>query len=364
MGNYNSSNNTKEKSVQPTTKKKIPTKFKCPITKRIMLKPQRIICSGNVYDELSISQWIESGRTYDPLSATPFVLVDAKLLRHECTELKEEIEKFLNENEYYKQTHVINENLDWNKLFMDCDEKNRKKALQYKDLCDSLLIKGHCLLFPNAANKNVVEWDTDLLLLLSTNKIPIITFIGASRHGKSTLLNDILGLNQHPAFEMSNSPDVAQTKGAWAALSQYEATKLDVGDEKQMGGLRSNNYGESFFLLDMEGITNQVTDFTEKVFYCVYCFSDVIVWNDKSINSDYFKNLMVKLKTTMSNIGQSSNKPSFLFLRRDKDDFFEFGEHKTFENYVNKSESFKTFRELNLFSSVSGYQLNKRPSKT
>eukprot|EP01084_Bolivina_argentea_P201449 344336_1 len=122
-------------------------------------------------------------------------------------------------------------------------------------------------------------------------------------------------------------------------------------------------YNQSFFIIDMEGLTNQFTKFTEKVFYSIYAFSDIIVWNDKTIGSDHFKQLMTKLKKTMSNISESCNKPSFLYLRRDKDNFFEFGKHKTFDKYINYSEGFKTFRELNLFSEIRGYELVSRPSK-
>eukprot|EP01084_Bolivina_argentea_P070364 127916_1 len=356
--------NSKSKSVQPSAKNRIPQKYKCPIAQSIMLNPIRIVCSGNVYDKLSITKWNESKRTYDPVSGTPFICQNEKLLIRECTHLKQGIQQFLEENKCYQETHTVNENLDWEQLCIECDQKIKETTLKYEQICQSLLTKGHRLLFPN--DKKDVRYDQKLLELLSASIIPIITFIGASRHGKSTLLNDILGLHENPAFEMSNSPDIAQTKGAWVAL--YNPPNLnhhkDTKEEKKENDeLIQILYDQSFFLIDMEGLTKQVTKFTEKIFYAVYAFSDVIIWNDKDIGSDYFKNLMTKLKKTMPDISDSSNKPAFLYLRRDKDNFFEFGKHQTFDKYINHNESFKSFRELNLFSVISGYQLAQRPSK-
>eukprot|EP01084_Bolivina_argentea_P175009 303104_1 len=268
MGNSNT------KSIEPTAKVKVPTKYKCPVANRIMVNPQRIICTGNVYDELSITKWIESNRWYDPVSATPFTAPNGKLLKEECTELKNEIEQFLTDNDYYKEM-VISENVGWNNAFARFDERIKEKALYYEELCQALRVKGHRLFFPNTNNKNDIAWNKDLLLLLSSSKIPIITLVGASRQGKSTLINDILGLHDNPAFEMSNSPDIAQTKGAWIAL--YKSPKLNKIEEKEekKEHIEVGNivYNQSFFIIDMEGLTNQFTKFTEKVFYSIYAFS-------------------------------------------------------------------------------------------
>eukprot|EP01084_Bolivina_argentea_P175010 303105_1 len=350
------------KSTEHAVKIKIPAKYRCPIANRIMVNPKRIICSGNVYDQLSITKWIKSKRTYDPLSATPFSTNNGKLLTEDCTELKHEIEQFITNNKYHKETLITEHNVNWNNVFALFDEKIKQKALYYERLCQSLRTTGHRLLFPNIKNKDNVDWNKDLLLLLLTTTVPIITLVGASRQGKSTLINDILGLQE--AFEMSNSPDIAQTKGAWIALYKAASTgdKIDEKEEKKEEHISTVNYNQSFFIVDMEGLTNQFTKFTEKVFYSIYAFSDIIIWNDKSIGSDYFKNLMKKLKNTMSNIAQSSSKPTFLYLRRDKDDFFEFGEHNTFDKYINYSKGFNSFRELNLFSEIRGYELVSRPS--
>eukprot|EP01084_Bolivina_argentea_P293063 503989_1 len=355
--------NTNTKSIEPAAKIKIPMKYKCPIANCIMVNPKRILCSGNVYDELSIQKWVQSKRTYDPIAATPFTSGNGKILTEECTELKKEIEQFLADNSYWKDRRIAENNVNWNNVFITFDEKMQEKASYYETLCSSLMIQGHRLLLPSISNTNEVEWNKDLVLLLLQSNIPIITVIGASRQGKSTLLNDILGLHDNPAFEMSNSPVIAQTKGAWVAL--YTSKNMDNDDIKQNEINSKISYNESFFIIDMEGLTNQVTKFTEKVFYALYAFSNIVIWNDKTIGSDYFNNLMTKLKTTMSKISQSSNKPSFLYLRRDrpdKDNFFDFGEHKTFDKYVKYSKGFKSFRELNLFSAIGGYQLVSRPS--
>eukprot|EP01084_Bolivina_argentea_P273038 465015_1 len=354
----------KQKSEQPNVKKRIPPKYICPIAQRIMVNPKRVISSGNIYDELSISKWKQAKEptVYDPISGLPF----ASTINN-CAELKSEIENYLKNNEHYNNNnYLVHENLEWSNLLNEIDRKFQQKKLTLQHLCESLQIKGHCFLFPNKNNPNNVEWDTDILSILSKQAIPIISFVGAAREGKSTLLNDILGLHYNQPFETSNSPDIPHTKGAWIALYLPPTSKNSEKEEKLQNDQMT--YDQPFVLVDMEGLTNQVTQFTEKVFYAIYALSDVIVWNDKHIGSDYFINLMQKLKKTMSNISDSANKPSFLYLRRDKGNFFQFiqgpYDYETFDRYINFSNSFKSFRELNLFSAVSGYQIESRPSNT
>eukprot|EP01083_Nonionella_stella_P269822 913228_1 len=341
------------KPTEPKTKKKIPSKYKCPIAKRIMVNPVCVVASGRIYDQMSITKWLESKRPYDPITAVPFV----SLLTTKCDGLQAQIQTFCTQNGYDKNDGLmVNENLNWNALFQACDRKIRQKIIDYERLKTSLRTKAIPLLFTDKNDTKNMQWNESLLLLLITSDIPIFTFIGASREGKSTLLNDIIGVPN--AFDVSNSPDIAQTKGAWAALC------INDGTEEEKGA--NVVYENSFFLIDMEGLTNQFTEFTEKVFYAVYAFSNVVIWNDKKIGSDHFHMLMTKLQKTMSAVSIATEKPSFLYLHRDKDDFLEFGTLQTFNRYINESNKsdFKSFRELELFSSIHGYEIIKRPSKT
>eukprot|EP01083_Nonionella_stella_P041630 112812_1 len=341
------------KPTEPKTKKKIPSKYKCPIAKRIMVNPVCVVASGRIYDQMSITKWLESKRPYDPITAVPFV----SLLTTKCDGLQAQIQTFCTQNGYDKNDGLmVNENLNWNALFQACDRKIRQKIIDYERLKTSLRTKAIPLLFTDKNDTKNMQWNESLLLLLITSDIPIFTFIGASREGKSTLLNDIIGISN--VFGVSNSPDIAQTKGAWAALC--------INDETEEEKVTNAVYDDSFFLIDMEGLTNQFTEFTEKVFYAVYAFSNVVIWNDKKIGSDHFHMLMTKLQKTMSTVSIATEKPSFLYLHRDKDDFLEFGTLQTFNRYINESNKsdFKSFRELELFSSIHGYEIIKRPSKT
>eukprot|EP01084_Bolivina_argentea_P232820 392295_1 len=350
---------------QPVVKKKAPSKYICPIAQKIMIKPKKITCSQYIYDELSIKNWIASKRYYDPITGTPWITDSAgQLLQERCEELSYEIKQYLkNNDQYFNESDTVQSITKdkWDKLFKDCDDKIAEKIQEYQKLHESMLHKSYRLFFPpqlhepDAPNYDIL-WNQDLLLLLSTTNIPVITFVGPSRCGKSTLLNDILRCGNNPIFSVSDSPNVAETKGAW--IARYQSLSTD--NEEKKDEMSSN---QTFYVVDMEGLSHQFTQFTEKVFYGIYLISDVIVWNDVTIASDAFMKLMEKLKDTMKNIPLSSDKPSFLYLKRDKNEFFEFTPHKSFNEYINKHATFESFRELNLFSSICGYRIDTRPSK-
>eukprot|EP01084_Bolivina_argentea_P057543 105146_1 len=70
---------------------------------------------------------------------------------------------------------------------------------------------------------------------------------------------------------------------------------------------------------------------------------------------------MNELKQEMGNIANSDKKPAFLYLERDAGDY-DYDPFDSLDEYINKDISFEWFREMNIFSSLSGYELD-RPSK-
>eukprot|EP01083_Nonionella_stella_P155107 500626_1 len=148
---------------EPKTKRKIPTKYKCAITNRIMVNPVSMVASGRIYDKMSITKWIESKRSYDPTTAVPFV----SLLTTKCDGLQAQIQTFCSQNGYDKNDGlIVNENLNWNALFQACDRKIRQKIVDYERLKTSLRTKAIPLLFTDKNNPKNMKWNESLLLLL------------------------------------------------------------------------------------------------------------------------------------------------------------------------------------------------------
>ena len=120
-----------------------------------------------------------------------------------------------------------------------------------------------------------------------------------------------------------------------------------------------------FYMIDMEGLSHNASGFTKKLFYACYAMSNVIVWNDKQIGSDGFRKFMQDLKTEMKFISKSQRKPCLLYLQRDADDSIDFGKKfQTLDGYLKGHESFQWLRDMNIFSSVHGFQLPARPKKS
>eukprot|EP01084_Bolivina_argentea_P270802 460546_1 len=128
-----------------------------------------------------------------------------------------------------------------------------------------------------------------------------------------------------------------------------------VNDTEEKKEEKTDDFSE-FYLLDMEGLSHNVTAFTKRLFYACYATSDLIIWNDKNVGSDEFKRLMNELKQEMGNIANSDKKPAFLYLERDAGDY-NYDHFDTLDAYINKDISFEWFREMNIFSSITAYEL-------
>eukprot|EP01084_Bolivina_argentea_P201446 344333_1 len=124
------------------------------------------------------------------------------------------------------------------------------------------------------------------------------------------------------------------------------------------------------YLVDMEGLSHGVTEFTKKIFEGCYAVSNVIIWYDIQVMSDSFKKLMRKLHKNMQVIANSNRKPAFLYLLRDGDRcVFDFTvkdkddkDNKTyvdvFDKWINKHHSCQWLHHMNIFSSIHGYLLD------
>eukprot|EP01083_Nonionella_stella_P042930 115891_1 len=192
-----------------------------------------------------------------------------------------------------------------------------------------------------ANNCSGIDYDSSILL---QPDIPVVCVMGPSRNGKSTIVNDILGVKD--ACKVSSRANVASTKGAW--IAKYSHTAHD-GQRKE------------FYLLDMEGLSHNVTKFTKQLFYACYATANVVIWNDMEIMADRFVKLMKSLQKELEIVACSDHKPAFLYLKRDAGDY-DYSPYDSLHHYINKDHSFKWFRDMNIFSSLSGYELD-RPAR-
>ena len=138
-------------------------------------------------------------------------------------DLREKINEYLESNVEYKSLQST-KHIDWDKLFQDKADHIQWLKQEYLRQQKQLTKKAQILFSKQRVTPG--RNDDDLLLNDPTNKldyhelplrsdIPIITFTGPSRTGKSTLLNDILGVSD--AFKVSSSPNIQCTTGAWIA---------------------------------------------------------------------------------------------------------------------------------------------------
>eukprot|EP01084_Bolivina_argentea_P301335 519842_1 len=125
----------------------------------------------------------------------------------------------------------------------------------------------------------------------------------------------------------------------------------------------NNHTSNGMYLIDVEGSSHQVTEFTTKMFYAVYAISNVIVWNDVAIADDAFVNLMKKIQKNMKSVAESPRKPKFVYLKRDHSKNFPVGNYDNLNDYIQKDEAWKWFHDMNLFRSIHGYQIESRPSQ-
>eukprot|EP01084_Bolivina_argentea_P286988 492403_1 len=332
----------------------IPSKYLCPITKKIMSYPVMAVYSGKIYDILTISIWLAHKNEHltkvDPMTGIPLCTENKKPLIMKLPELKSEINQFLKDNPQHtnKALSAASDIDNWKAILFD-DAPRRFQ--QFIEECRNQMerVKNKGLPFLSSCDDEKcqqIHWNNQVPL--HTN-FKYISFIGPSRNGKSTLLNDIMG--KQDVFDTDDSPDISCTKGVFAALFDHNKK-----------GKTKNIASKSFFLLDNEGLSHNVTELTKKLFYASYAISDVMVWNDIQINSDYFKALMGELKEEMKEIASSDRKPAFIYLKRDrmKNDKKKWRPYKTIDEYVQKSDTFYYLRELNIFSSISGYTIDER----
>jgi len=357
-----------------------------------MAKPTMVLSSLKVYDDTTIRKWIESERYYDPMTGIPMAVGQWQLLLYPRTNLQEKIERFLVKYPALRaqQFDESDQTTDWEALFKVYELKIKEKYIQMAKDQSELRVRAKQIFKPldlesvktrksdvlqiedeaegKSANASVkqdaigIEYDESIVLLPD---IPIVCFMGPSRNGKSTIVNDILGVKE--ACGVSFKSDIALTKGAWITLYSSKGDPEpgangsdDSEDQKEVMASSAVTKPE-FYVLDMEGLSHQVTKFTKRLFYACYATANVVIWNDKNVASDEFKTLMKELKSEMQDVAESSTKPAFLYLKRDADDY-DFDPYATFDEYINKNASFQWFREMNIFSSISAYELD-RPRK-
>eukprot|EP01083_Nonionella_stella_P253543 872313_1 len=350
---------------------KMPLKLKDPITNKIMTKPTMIISSLRVYDNITIQRWLESKRYFDPVTGIPMSLGEWPLLLQYRNDIKYEIDTFLKENPSFK-SEVFDEaeekHTDWESLFKIYDEQMNDKCDKYVEDQSNLQKQSQQLFKPCSLEHKEddeelgVEYNDAIIL---QRDIPIVVIVGPSRNGKSTVANGILGVED--AYKTSTKSNVALTKGAW--ITKYSVKCKDEGrvfqpqnegvnDENvEKSDEKNQNYDE-FYLMDMEGLSVDVTLFTKRLFYACYASANVVVWNDKNVASDEFKNLMNALKQEMKYVATSDRKPSFMYLKRDAGDY-DYEPYDTLDEYINKDVSFQWFRDMNIFASLSAYELDR-----
>eukprot|EP01084_Bolivina_argentea_P282354 483285_1 len=307
MGNANESGTNKEEqknSSQSKPKKTVLKKMKDPITSKIMATPTMVLTSMKIYDHTTITKWLKSGRSYDPLTGIPISIPQSPMTLVTRTDIKQKIDDFLDNNPQFKSL-VLDPNDDsikWELLFKHYDEQSQKKNAKLIEEQQSLKRKAKQLFKPvpfkmqskskedgeenkentenkeNKENKKLsdnigVEYDTSIVLQAD---IPVVCIMGPSRNGKSTIINDILGVEN--ATEISTKSNVALTKGAW--ITKYSRKQDDAKQEGNVYQIINDSNDDNveekareikeFYLLDMEGLSHQVTKFTKRLFYACY----------------------------------------------------------------------------------------------
>eukprot|EP01083_Nonionella_stella_P134117 408067_1 len=360
--------------------KVVPWQYKDPITKKIMREPVMVLSSMRVYENTSIRKWMESKRCFDPSTGIPMALHKWPILLEPRPNLKQKIAEFISKNPSFK-SKVFKENdesIEWESLFASFHTKATRKYQKIEGDQFALKQKAKQIFKPCIADDDgkTIKYDKSIILL---PEIPVVCIMGPARNGKSTLVNDLLTAKN--ACQTSTTSDVSCTKGAWIAKFQPKSQSVhdqivDAGnvfqvdmcsyeEKKSEDVITEDVYNkqreeDGFYLLDMEGLSLGVTSFTKRLFYACYATSNVVIWNDKEVGSDRFRNFMKALKDEMRAVATSSTKPAFLFLKRDAGDY-DFDPYDSLDTYINKDGTFEWLRKMNIFSSLSGYELD-RPS--
>ena len=360
-----------------------------------MCEPVMVLSSTIVYENTTIIKWMESGRDYDPITGIPMQVGKLPRLLMPRNDRKQKATDFIEKHASFAKA-VFNpetdkDKIDWETLFTVCEAKIKNINQGIIDNQKNLRFESKQLFRPLIMNNDIgsdgdkkeieeklnddeirVAFDEQFVL---DPAIPVVCFMGPSREGKSTIINDILG---YDACKTSTKSNIALTKGAWITLYQGNIDHRGVvtgandaldepqlqteGEPEDLNLERKEDDGNTamieFYLLDMEGLSHQVTKFTEKLFYACYATANLVVWSDKKVGSDRFQMLMNTLKTNMAQVAVSAQKPSFLYLKRDAGDC-DFDPYDDFTQYINKDESFEWFRKMNIFASLNGYELDR-----
>eukprot|EP01084_Bolivina_argentea_P301072 519301_1 len=310
----------------------IPTKFFDPITNKIMCQPTMVLSSMVIYDNTTINKWIESKRGFDPMTGIPMSIGRWPLLLQTRNDIKRKIEDFIQKYPIHKSQMLDanDESIQWEALFALHETKIKDKVDKIAKEQSELKTTSKQIFKRQKEEKNDlnddiigVKYDDSIIF---QSDIPVICIMGPSRCGKSTIVNDILGVKD--VCKVSDKSNVALTKGAW--IAKYSNTVTNESNSNYVFQVQDTQTGEieeekegtnmtktEFYLLDMEGLSHNVTTFTKQLFYACYATANVVICNDKEVASDRFVNFMQSLKHEMKSVAKSDTKPSFLYLKRD-----------------------------------------------
>eukprot|EP01084_Bolivina_argentea_P270808 460558_1 len=296
MGNTNAPEKEEKKTDASSTSETIVVleMYKDPITKKIMKNPTMVLSSMSVYEQTTIEKWMQSKRGFDPLTGVPMSFGKWPILLEPRPDIKYKIEEFIKQNPSFK-SDIFDEkdtSIQWETLFQSYDKKIKEQYQQILDDQSALRVKAKQLFIPSDDTKNkdegdiCVEYDESIVL---RSDIPIVCIMGPSRNGKSTIVNDILGVKE--ATATSSNPNVAFTKGAW--IGKYETEPKDYStdgtifkieitqhegevekdekkDEVELADDEKKDETNEFYILDMEGLSHDVDEFTKRLFYACY----------------------------------------------------------------------------------------------
>eukprot|EP01084_Bolivina_argentea_P190127 326815_1 len=437
----------------------IPRTFLDPITNRIMTDPVQILKSGVIYDAVTVQYLQCLPSNIDPITGVLISSGKEKPVVMRKDKLQLAIDRFRKANIILPELintveHVNNAQLwevAWQRLHDKYDIKKQQQLI-YKKSMQIFYSKTEC-------KTDLLQCGSDLMYINHTS-VPIVTFMGPSKTGKSFLLNAILKnkfkdleMHQmnHEIFQTSNQPDRLCTEGAWISLygdiddtedakNNDEFILIDQWPEddvemwstneiiswlKSLNPKFSNLYknvsefiqkkkidGKQFYklnniellrnqlkmdqnhafslanvvgkrlrqrpdeieaqkvtnmyLVDMQGLTHGVTEFTKQLFVACYTISNVVIWYDNQVMTDSFRQWM-RFYKNMQAISHSNRKPSFLYLLRNADlCYFDFDcdskddktDENDFDKWINNHQCCRWLHDLNIFSSIHGYLLD------
>eukprot|EP01084_Bolivina_argentea_P301334 519835_1 len=200
---------TEQKEIRQT-----PNEYICPLSNKIMANPIMIPMTGLVYDKITLTSWFKQ-YSCDPMTGIELKTAKKqnKIILNPRKDIKNKIKLYLELYPHKKKDQIMrNCDINWTQIF----EKriNALKQQQDKFRTQDILIKykSYPLFQQNESNIERNE-------LFTRDNVPIITFMGPNRRGKSTLLNDMMGTGKNKIFNTSHDPMHSCTKGAY--IAQY-----------------------------------------------------------------------------------------------------------------------------------------------